>query len=70
MSLTIRTAEDIAADRAAAARARAAAEAHRYLAETDWMVIRAAETGKPVPEEVMASRAQARLLIQSGMPRP
>ena len=60
MSLTIKTAEDIAADRAAAARARAAAEAHRYLAETDWMVIRAAETGKPVPDDVAAKRKSAR----------
>ena len=55
MKLTIRTAADIAAERA-----RAAAEARRYLAETDWMVIRAAETGTPVPAEVAAARKAAR----------
>lgn len=60
MNLTIRTAEEIAAERAAAERIRAAAEARRYLAETDWMVIRAAETGAPVPDEVAARRTAAR----------
>jgi len=70
MSLTIRTAEGIAAERDAATRARVAAEARRYLADTDWMVIRAAETGKPVPEEVSAARAQARTQLQGGLSRP
>jgi len=63
MKLTIRTAEDIAAEAATAERARAIAEARRYLAETDWMVIRASETGKPVPEDVIAARAAARKII-------
>ena len=60
MPLTIKTAEDLAAERAATERARAADEARRYLAETDWMVARAAETGKPVPEDVAKERAAAR----------
>lgn len=60
MSLIIRTAEQIAVDAAAAERARAAAAARRYLAETDWMVIRAAETGTPIPAEVAAARMAAR----------
>ena len=34
--------------------------AQEYLAETDWMVVRAAETGKPVPEDVQERRAAAR----------
>lgn len=38
----------------------ARAEAAAYLAETDWMVIRAAETGKPVPDDVSTRRAEAR----------
>jgi hypothetical protein len=60
MKLTIKTAEQIEAERAAAARAQVEAEARAYLAETDWMVIRAAETGKPVPEDVAEARAAAR----------
>ena len=34
--------------------------AREYLAETDWMVIRAAETGTPVPDDVSTRRAEAR----------
>jgi len=60
MTLIIRTAADLAAERDAAARARAAVEARAYLAETDWMVVRAAETGKPVPDRVTQARAAAR----------
>ena len=65
MSLIIRTARDLAAGRAAAERALAAAEARRYLAETDWMVIRAAETGVPVPEDVAERRVAAREIAGS-----
>ena len=60
MSLIIRTREQIDAAREATERARAATEARRYLAETDWMVIRAAETGTPIPAEVAAARMAAR----------
>lgn len=42
------------------ARENAREAARRYLAETDWMVVRAAETGKPVPAEVQAQRTAAR----------
>lgn len=34
-----------------------------YLESTDWMVVRFAETGVPIPEEVLAARAAARLAI-------
>jgi hypothetical protein len=60
MSLIIRTLADLQAEAETAERARAAEAARRYLAETDWMVIRAAETGKPVPEDVATARAEAR----------
>jgi hypothetical protein len=60
MSLTIRTADDLAAERAAQERDAARAEALAYLAETDWFVTRLAETGKPVPDDVAARRATAR----------
>ena len=60
MSLTVKTPEDLAAAQEAAERASAAEAARRYLAETDWMAIRAAETGRPMPEDVAKARAEAR----------
>lgn len=45
---------------AQAQQSKANAEARAYLAETDWMVTRFAETGTPVPEEVKAKRQAAR----------
>jgi len=36
------------------------AESLAYLASTDWMVIRAQETGVPVPAEILAERQAAR----------
>ena len=60
MPLIVKTAEDLAAEAEAAQRAREAIAARRFLADTDWMVIRAAETGKAMPEDVAAQREQAR----------
>lgn len=37
-----------------------AIEAHTYLAATDWMAIREAETGTPMPEDVRTARIRAR----------
>ncbi|MBL4917991.1 hypothetical protein [Szabonella alba] len=54
------TAEDRATADAEATAATARAEALAYLASTDWMVIRAAETGKAMPEDVAEARAAAR----------
>jgi len=34
-----------------------------YLAATDWYVIRASETGVPVPQDILDERAAARLRI-------
>ena len=39
------------------------AEARTYLAETDWYVIRLQETGEPVPEDILAERAAARVRV-------
>ena len=39
-------------------------EAKNYLAETDWYVIREAETGVAVPDEVSLSREKARLQVK------
>lgn len=41
----------------------ARAEARAYLASTDWYVVRQAETGKPIPEEVSLKRDQARAIL-------
>lgn len=42
------------------------AQARAYLSATDWMVLRAAETGTPVPEDIRAARAEARACLSSG----
>ncbi len=69
MPLIVKTAEDLAADAEAAQRARDAIAARRFLADTDWMVIRATETGKPMPEDVAAQREAARRAIAGGTDR-
>lgn len=38
-------------------------EALEYLVSTDWMALRAADGGKPMPEEVKQARAEARARI-------
>lgn len=35
-------------------------EARRFLAETDWYVVRFAETGVPIPEDIKIARQEAR----------
>lgn len=39
------------------------AEAQAYLNATDWYVVRFAETGVPVPDDVTTGRAAARLIL-------
>ena len=39
------------------------ADALAYLASTDWMVIRFADSGLAIPEDVKAARAAARLKV-------
>jgi len=38
-------------------------QARAYLASTDWYIIRRADTGRAVPEDVVANRAAARELL-------
>jgi hypothetical protein len=38
----------------------------RYLAKTDWLVLRAAEGGKPVPEDIRKAREEARAMASGG----
>lgn len=68
MKLIVKTRADLTAEAAAAERTRATADARCYLAETDWMVIREAETGQPVSESVRAARADARRILSAQSP--
>ena len=40
------------------------AKARKYLRETDWYVVRFAETAEPVPKEITDARAEARMAIK------
>lgn len=39
------------------------AEALKYLSDTDWYVIRQVETNKPIPQDILDARAEARTQI-------
>ena len=56
----VRTATDKAQAAAEADSQRKRDAAQKYLAETDWMVVRETETGKPIPEDMRAARSEAR----------
>ena len=60
MKMTIKTPADLESEQAAKGRELARGEALSYLRETDWMVTRFAETGKPVPDDVALRREGAR----------
>ena len=60
MQLTIKTTADLEAEQVAKGREKARAEALSYLRETDWMVVRFTETGRPVPDDVALRREEAR----------
>jgi len=34
-----------------------------YLTQTDWLVLRAAETGTPIPDDIRVKRTEARTAI-------
>lgn len=65
MRLHIRTPEELAAEVQAKAENALRAEARAYLDDTDWLVVRQAETGTVMPEAVRKRRAQARALLSS-----
>ena len=52
--------EDIDATKAKIANDARMAELQAYLADTDWYVVRYADTGEPVPDDVKAKRQAAR----------
>lgn len=63
--MLIKTAAELAAERLDAERDSARATARSYLAQTDWLVVRQAETGTPVPPEVLTARAEARAIARA-----
>lgn len=67
MRLRIKTPEDIAAEAQAHARDARRAEAQAYLSETDWLVVRQAETGIAVPEDIRKSRVAARNVLSGSI---
>nr|BFD39992.1 hypothetical protein FFPRI1PSEUD_14910 [Pseudomonas sp. FFPRI_1] len=45
-------------------------EALKYLSDTDWYVMRLVETGKAIPEDIAAKRAEARTTISGETKAP
>lgn len=58
------TQAEVDAREAEAKREEKNAEALAYLRETDWYIVRQADTGEPVPDEVRKRRQEARDAIQ------
>jgi hypothetical protein len=46
-------------------RCQAEAQARQYLAQTDWYAARLAETGEPIPQDVLAQRTAARQTLST-----
>ena len=65
MKLTIKTPADLAAAAQARENEAARAQARAYLSDTDWLVVRQAETGTPIPDDIRQNRAEARSLLSA-----
>ena len=65
MKLTIKTAADMAAEARAQKLAQQHAQARAYLDSTDWLILRLAETGTPIPPDVTEARTKARHLLSA-----
>lgn len=63
MNLTIRTAQDIAAQTEAEIHEAARTAARSYLDSTDWLIVRQTETGAAVPQSILERRSAARALL-------
>lgn len=70
MKLIIKTAKDMKAEAKAKAEAEKRRTALAYLAESDWYVTRNAETGTPIPDEVLERRRDARAAASLGQGGP
>lgn len=58
------TQKEVAAREAAEEQRRVNDEARAYLRETDWYVIRNADTGWPVPDDIWQLRQEARKAVK------
>lgn len=65
MKLLIKTPSDLRVEREARERDEARREAQDFLARTDWMVVRRAETGEPIPDDVVQRRQTARAFLSA-----
>ncbi len=70
MKLSITPPADLDAARIAAQRAALRDEARAFLAATDWLIVRRAETGTEVPPDILQGRAQARRVLSGGPDKP
>lgn len=70
MKLSITPPADLDAARIAAQRAALRDEARAFLAATDWLIVRRAETGTEVPPDILQTRAQARRVLSGGPDKP
>jgi hypothetical protein len=60
MFKNIKTAEQLAAEKAQAKQDGINSENRAYLASTDWYVVRQQETGETIPQDVLDARQAAR----------
>ena len=60
----IKTAEQIADDKAKQETKQLLSEAQTYLNSTDWYFARLAEIGQAVPDDVLSKRVESRTFIQ------
>ena len=60
----IKTAEQIADDKAKQETKQLLSEAQTYLNSTDWYFARLSEIGQAVPDDVLSKRAESRTFIQ------
>jgi len=70
MKLRIKTPADLEAARIAAQRDALRADARAFLAATDWLIVRRAETGTEVPPDIVQARANARHVLSGGLVKP
>jgi hypothetical protein len=68
MKLLIRTRADLEAAQARTDAEASHARARAYLTTTDWVVTRRAETGVPIPEDILTQRAAAREILSTPLP--
>jgi hypothetical protein len=70
MKLRIKTPADLETARIAVQRDAMREDARAFLAATDWLIVRRAETGTEVPPNIVQARAKARHVLSGGPDKP